>query len=67
MHCDDREGVPWWHSRQESACQYRGQGFNLWTGKITDAMEQLSPHTTANEPRHSGAHEPQLSLWCCNN
>ena len=43
-------GLPWWF-REESALQHQGPGFNPWSGKIPDAMEQLSPGTTAIEAR----------------
>ena len=38
-----RLGLPWWHSGRESACQYRGHGFEPWSGKIPHAVEQLGP------------------------
>ena len=34
-------GLPWWYSRQEFACQYRGHGFDPWSRKIPHAGEQL--------------------------
>ena len=37
------EGLPWWHSGWESACQCRGHGFEPWSGKIPHATEQLGP------------------------
>ena len=33
----------------KSACQCRGHGFDLWSGKIPHAVEQLSPWATATE------------------
>ena len=27
------QGLPWWHSVWESACQCRGHGFEPWSGK----------------------------------
>ena len=33
-----------------SACQCRGHRFDLWSGKILQAMEQLSPCATTTEP-----------------
>ena len=46
----DTQGLPWWRSGKESACQCRGHGFELWSGKIPLAAEQLSPCTTTTEP-----------------
>ena len=43
-------GLPWWCSCQESACQWRGHGFEPWSGKIPHATEQLSLCTTTTEP-----------------
>ena len=47
---DTEAGLPWWRSGEESACQCRGQGFEVWSGKISHAVEQLSPCTTTTEP-----------------
>ena len=44
------EGLPWWRSGWESACQCRGHGFEPWSGKIPHAVEQLSPCATITEP-----------------
>ena len=33
---------PWWLSGKESTCQCRRQGFNLWSGKIAHAEQQLN-------------------------
>ena len=44
------QGLPWWHSGWESACQCRGQGFEPWSGRIPHAVEQLGPWATATEP-----------------
>ena len=44
------QGLPWWHSGWESACQCKGHGFKPWSGKIPHAAEQLSPCTTTTEP-----------------
>ena len=41
---------PWWLSGEESAFQCRRHGFNPWSGKISHAVEQLSPCTTTAEP-----------------
>ena len=38
-HC----GLPWWPSGKESALQYRGQGFNPWSGAIPRAAGEVSP------------------------
>ena len=43
-------GLPWWRSGKESTCQHRGHGFELRSGKIPHAMEQLSPCATTTEP-----------------
>ena len=45
-----KEGLPWWHSGWESACQCRGQGFEPWSGKIPHAAEQLGPWARITEP-----------------
>ena len=44
------EGLPWWRSGWESACQCREHGFEPWSGKIPHAAEQLGPWTTTTEP-----------------
>ena len=46
------EGLPWWRSGWESACQCRGHGFEPWSGKIPHAAEQLGPWATTTEPAH---------------
>ena len=43
------EGLPWWLSGKESACQCRRQGFDAWSRRIPHAMEQLSPDATTTE------------------
>ena len=50
-------GTPRWSSVSGSACQYRGHGFNPWSGKIPQAAGQLSPRTTTTDP-HSRARMP---------
>ena len=45
-----RQGLPWWLSGKESACQCRRLGFDPWSGNIPHAAEQLSPCTTTTEP-----------------
>ena len=70
------EGLPWWRSDRESACQCTGHGFEPWSGKIPHAVEQLGLWATITEPVHlepvlhnkrgprtamkSGPHLPQL-------
>ena len=44
------QGLPWWRSGRESACQCRGHGFEPWSGKIPHAAEQLGPWATITEP-----------------
>ena len=46
----ENEGLPWWRSGWESACQFRGHGFEPWSGKIPHATEQLGPWATITEP-----------------
>jgi len=35
---------------KESTCQCRKHGFDLWSGKITHATEQISPSATTIKP-----------------
>ena len=44
------QGLPWWRSGWESACQCRGHGFEPQSGKILHAAEQLGPWATIAEP-----------------
>ena len=44
------QGLPWWRSGWESACQCRGHGFEPWSGKIPHATEQLGLWATIAEP-----------------
>ena len=44
------EGLPWWCSGWESACQCRGHGFEPWSGRIPHAAEQLGPWATTTDP-----------------
>ena len=44
------QGLPWWCSGWESACQCRGHGFEPWSGRIPHAAEQLGPWATITEP-----------------
>ena len=43
-------GLLWWRCGWESACQCRGHMFELWSGKIPHAAEQLGPWATTTEP-----------------
>ena len=45
-----QQGLPWWRSGWESACQCRGHGSEPWSGKIPHAAEQLGPWATTTEP-----------------
>ena len=45
-----QQGLPWWRSGWESACQCRGHGFEPWSGKIPHAAEQLGLWATTTEP-----------------
>ena len=42
-------GFPWWFGGEESAYQCRGHGFDLRSGKIPHAAEQLSLGAAAAE------------------
>ena len=44
------QGLPWWRSGWESACQCRGHGFEPWSGKIPHAAERLGPWATIAKP-----------------
>ena len=44
------QGIPWRSNGKESACQCRGHGFELWSGKIPQAVEQLSLCAATTEP-----------------
>ena len=44
------QGLPWWRSGWESACQCRAHGFEPWSGKIPHAVERLGPWATVAEP-----------------
>ena len=50
MYKNTKDGLPWWRSGWESACQCRGHGFEPWSGKIPRAAEQLGPWATGAEP-----------------
>ena len=47
-------GLPWWVSGKESACQCRGHGFDLSSGKIPYAVGHLSPAPQLPKPTHLG-------------
>ena len=53
--------LPWWLGGKESTCQYRRQGFSLWSGKIPHALEQISPCATTIEPVFYGLEAELLS------
>ena len=44
------QGLPWWRSGWESACECRGHGFGPWSGRIPHAAERLGPWATTIEP-----------------
>ena len=44
------QGLPWWRSGWESACQCRGHGFEPWSGRSPRATERLGPWATIAEP-----------------
>ena len=46
-------GPPPQSSGRESICQCRGHGFDLCSGKIPHAVDQLSPHATTSETQAS--------------
>ena len=64
-------GLPWWLSGKESACQRRRHKFDPWSGKIPQAVDQLSlcattvepvlysPGTTTTETLRTGARAPR--------
>ena len=43
-------GLSWWLSGKEPTCQCKRHRFNPWSGKISDASEQLCPGAAATEP-----------------
>ena len=64
-----RPGLLWWLSGHESTCQCRRHGFNLCSGNILQAVEQLSWCTKTIEPvlwspgattTEGATHMPQL-------
>ena len=64
-------GLPWWCSGWESACQCRGHGFGLWSGRIPHATEQLGLWVTTTEParlepvlRNKGGHDSERPAHC---
>ena len=57
------QGLPWWLSGKEFACQCRRHKFYLWLGKIPHATEQLSLCTTSIH--NCWAHVPWLLVPAC--
>ena len=56
----------WWHSRQESACQCMGHGFNLCSGKILHAhLPQLLKPTCARALWATATEPVRHSYWGC--
>ena len=47
------EGLSWWLSGKESACQCKGHGFDPWSRRIPPSTEQLSPWATTTEAHKS--------------
>ena len=45
----ESQGLPWWLSGSESACQCRGHRFDPWFKKIPYAVEQLSQCSAIRE------------------
>ena len=43
-----RKRLLWWLCGNKSACQCRRCGFDPWSGRIPQALEQLSPCTTTS-------------------
>ena len=65
------EGIPWWRSGWEYACQCRGHGFEPRSGKIPPAVEQLGPWATTTEParlepvlRNKRGHDSERPAHC---
>ena len=48
----NNEGLPWWLSGKESACQCRRHGSDSWSQKIPHDAWQLSLSVTTIEPLH---------------
>ena len=62
------DGLPWWPSGKESACQCRRRGFNPWVRKISWRRKWLPPHSSILAWEISWTEEPgrlQYSLWGC--
>ena len=62
------ERLPWWSSGWEPACQCRGPGFNLWSGRIPHAVRQLSPCATTTEapvPQSTATKSSQKYVCVC--
>ena len=63
------DGLSWWLSGKESACQCRRHGFDPWSRKILHVAEQLSPCPTTIEPvlKSSRTTTPETTChncWC---
>ena len=61
-------GLSWWLSGRESTCQCRRHRFDLWSGRIPHAAEQLSPRATtywvcALEPVNHNYRPHTLRSW----
>ena len=59
------QGLPWWLSGKESACQCRTHGFELWLGKIPHITEQLSLWGTVIVPVLSSPEAATGDPTCC--
>ena len=49
LHIERTSGLPQGSSGKQFACQCRGHGFSLWSGKIPHSGWQPSPYTTTTE------------------
>ena len=65
------QGLPWWCSGWESACQCSGHGFEPWSGRIPHATEQLGLWATITEParlepvpRNKRGHDSERPAHC---
>ena len=54
------QGLPWWLSGKEPACQCRRHKSDLWYGRIPHATEQLGLCATSIEPVTTEPHVLQL-------
>ena len=60
---DHSQGLPWWLSGKESACQCIRHEFDPWSRKIPCATKQLSPRAPATEPERHSHWVHVLQLW----